>query len=158
MANNKEQIYIPKRKIKKAYYLEFKRLHEEQLHGKALSSLTVGELEKAIQGSYLNEDYPDLKLHMALYLRIVDSNPENPKITMLPGEELPAVSEGIHYWIMKENGTLPVRKKATPSPSTEKTLEEPSSTTEFTTQTMIEKEPETRKEKFGKRLIRLFGF
>jgi hypothetical protein len=94
--------YIPKRKVKKSYYLELKKANEEY------------ESTLDIWGSI---DGSDEKVRKIKARKIVEANPELSlfrRILTTPAHRSEdKVSEGLRYWIMKENGTLPIKTKET---------------------------------------------
>ena len=153
MTDMEEQIYIPRRKVKKSKYLELKKINEEY------------ESIIDIWGSSNGDDQKTRKIKAR---EILQNNPDLSQfrtvLTTQPTEAESEECEGFRYWIMKENGTLPVKKKEPILPIIEPKVEQPSelSLTEEVTlhYPKTEEEPQGKKTKvtLGNKIARFFGF
>ena len=158
MPNSEEQIYIPRRKIKKNRYLELKKLNEEY------------ESILDIWGSHNGDDEKTRKIKAR---ELIKTNPElsvyRSVLTTQPSDKEDEVAEGFRYWMMKENGTLPVKAKTpkkeplpivNPSVEEEVTLKDMPLTEEITIQAAVEEKPVGKKQKvtFGSKVAKFFGF
>ena len=157
MADNEEQVYIPRRKIKKNRYLELKKLNEEY------------ESILDIWGSHNGDDEKTRKIKAR---ELMKTNPElsvyRSVLTTQPSDKEDEVAEGFRYWMMKENGTLPtkpkpVKKEALPilNPVVEEiTPKDINLTKEIKIQAAVEDKPLGKKQKvtFGSKVAKFFGF
>ncbi len=149
MPENEKQIYIPRRKIRKNYYLEIKKANEEY------------ESTLDIWGSSNGDDQKTRKIKAR---QIIQNNPDltifRTALTTNPVEGEDETCEGFRYWIMKENGTLPVKKKAAPLPIVNPVVEELALTEKIVIQAAREEEPTGKKQKvtFGRKVAKFFGF
>ena len=100
MRNNQNEIYIPKRKIKKNRYLEAKKLNEEYESILDIWGSSNGDDEKTrkIKAREIMKSNPELSLYRSV-------------LTTEPSAKEDEIAEGFRYWMMKENGTLPVKQK-----------------------------------------------
>jgi hypothetical protein len=154
MPENEEQIYIPKRKIKKNRYLELKKVNEEYESTIDIWGSSNGDDQKTrkIKARKIIQNNPDL----TLFRTVLTTAP-------IVGED--EVCEGFRYWIMKENGTLPVKKKAEPLLIIEEVKPEISDELSLSEEVTLhypatEEQLIGKKEKvtFGKKLAKFFGF
>jgi len=154
MPENEEQIYIPKRKIKKNRYLELKKVNEEYESTIDIWGSSNGDDQKTrkIKARQIIQNNPDL----TLFRTVLTTAP-------LPGED--ETCEGFRYWIMKENGTLPVKKKVEVPLIIEEVKPETSDELSLSEEVTLhypatEEQPTGKKEKvtFGKKLAKFFGF
>ena len=157
MLSNQEEIYIPRRKVKKNRYLELKKLNEEY------------ESILDIWGSHNGDDEKTRKIKAR---ELMKTNPElsvyRSVLTTQPSEQEDEIAEGFRYWMMKENGTLPVKAK----PIKQDTLpilnpiveEQPPKdmalSEEIVIQAAVEDKPVGKKQKvtFGSKVAKFFGF
>jgi len=100
MSNNKNEIYIPKRKVKKTHYLEVKKLNEEYESILDIWGSSNGDDEKTrkIKAREIMKSNPELTLYRSV-------------LTTEPSAKEDEIAEGFRYWMMKENGTFPVKQK-----------------------------------------------
>ncbi len=149
MSKNEEQIYIPRRKIKKNFYLELKKINEEYESILDIWGSSDGSDQKArkIKARELMKTNPDLSLFRTV-------------LTTQPSAEEDVICEGLRYWMMKENGTLPVKKKIDPLPIVNPIVEELVLTEEIVIQAAREEEPTGKKQKvtFRTKVAKFFGF
>ena len=163
MPENEEQIYIPKRKIKKNRYLELKKVNEEYESIIDIWGSSDGDDQKTrkIKARQIIQNNPDL----TLFRTVLTTAP-------FPGED--ETCEGFRYWIMKENGTLPTKKKPISVPilagdqdtdsvqeiELEASDELPLSEKVTLHYPSTKEKPTGKKEKvtFGKKLAKFFGF
>lgn len=149
MPENEEQIYIPRRKIRKNYYLEIKKANEEYESTLDIWGSSNGDDQKTrkIKARKIMQNNPDLTLFRTA-------------LTTIPAAEEGETCEGFRYWIMKENGTLPVKKKAEPLPVASPAVEELALTEKIVIQAAREEEPTGKKQKvtFGTKVAKFFGF
>ncbi|MAG39546.1 hypothetical protein CMI41_01080 [Candidatus Pacearchaeota archaeon] len=149
MSKNEEEIYIPRRKIKKNFYLELKKVNEEYESILDIWGSSDGSDQKVrkIKARELMKTNPDLSLFRSV-------------LTTQPSAEEDEVCEGLRYWMMKENGTLPVKKKIAPLPIVNPIAEELVLTEEIVIQTAKEDKPTGKKQKvtFGNKVAKFFGF
>ena len=157
MLNKEEQVYIPKRKIKKNRYLELKKLNEEYESILDIWGSHNGDDEKTrkIKARELMKTNPELSIYRSV-------------LTTQPSEKENETAEGFRYWMMKENGTLPVKakpvKKETLSILNPIVEEQPSKdmtlTKEIVMQAAVEEKAVGKKQKvtFGSKVAKFFGF
>jgi hypothetical protein len=162
MATNEEQ-YIPRRKIKKSIYLELKKANEEYESILDIWGSSNGDDEKTrkIKARQLMQANPELSLYRSV-------------LTTKPSEKEDEIAEGFRYWMMKENGTLPVKQKAEtknllsiinpvvedPEATTEKqSPADLSLTREIVIQSAVKDKPVGKKQKvtFGRKVAKFFG-
>jgi len=158
MSNNEEQVYIPRRKIKKDRYLQLKKLNEEYESILDIWGSSEGHDQKTrkIKARELMKTNPELSVYRSV-------------LTTQPSEKEDEIAEGFRYWMMKENGTLPVKAKPVkkealpilnPIVEEEVTPKDMNLTEQITIQAAVEEKPVGKKQKvtFGRKVAKFFGF